>query len=198
MRRLLAVVWVLGVVGCGPIVQDGPMRADALVGPWQPVPFGLPVDVISNVDLACRTSMPDFPAAVEMVVFDARGGGRVEAHYVGDDGANATCFGMPIDVFGHVKAGGGATGFPDVPPPPLGPLAIASEGGYSSEESSVAVGRAGPAIAKVVIVRPGEADITASLSNGWFLAWWPDTWGPEPKAVGFDARGQSVIEVELT
>jgi hypothetical protein len=193
MRRLLLTLALVATVGCEAESQPVPAAANALVGPWQPVPFPLPGPILQAIDRACRGSMPDFPQQVQLTVVDARGGGRIQAHYSGPMGAEATCMDMSVDAAGRVEAlGGGGMGFGAQAPPPLEANELTNGGAMSSDRSSIVYGRAGQGIAKVVILIPGNAPITASLANGWYLAWWPGQWPPGTKAVGFDVLGQNV------
>jgi len=208
-RSVVRNAGVLGLLvllaGCAGAETSEAQRADALVGLWQTAPLTLTRSAILNADQACRAWIQDPPDGLRVVdandlriaVIDARGAGRIQMHYVGRAGATASCFDMPIDAFGHVKAGGGGAEIPDHEPPPLGPTEISTEGGTSTEDSTVQLGRVGESIVKVVIMRPKEEPITASLANGWYLAWWPDTVGPGAKAVGSDASGLPVAEVAL-
>ena len=104
---------------------------------------------------------------------------------------------MTIEATGQVVAGGGGTGFGAQEWSILQPFEIEHHGGYSSEESSTTMGRAGPGIAKVVIAMPGQPQVTASLANGWYLVWRPGSWPPGTKVVGLDSLGQPVAEVPV-
>lgn len=91
-----------------------------LVGPWQAAPFPVAGPILAAIDQACRASMPEFPQRVQLTVVDARGGGRIQAHYTSGDGAEATCMDMSVDAAGNVEAiGGGSVGFGGQAPPPL-------------------------------------------------------------------------------
>lgn len=56
---------------------------------------------------------------------------------------------------------------------------------------------AGAGIARVVIAMPGQPPVTASLANGWYLAWWPGEWPPGTKVFGIDSLGQQVAEAPI-
>ena len=133
--------------------------------------------------------MDEFPQETRLVVIDARGAGRIQAQYAGPRSTEASCIDMTIDAAGQVVAGGGGTGFGAQEWSILKPFEIEHHGGYSSEESSTTVGRAGPGIAKVVIAMPAQPQVTASLENGWYLVWRPGSWPPGTKVVGLDSLG---------
>ena len=141
--------------------------------------------------------MEDFPQQTKLVVIDARGAGRIQAQYAGPRSTEASCIDMTIDAAGNVVAGGGGTGFGGQEWIILRPFEIEHHGGYSSEESSTTMGRAGDGIAKVVIVMPGQPQVTASLANGWYLAWWPGAWPPGTKVVALDSLGQPVTDAPV-
>jgi hypothetical protein len=181
--------------------SDGPTEArvpaGAIDGPWRPVPFALPGPIIEAVDRTCRGSFDEFPQQAQLMVIDARGAGRVEAQYAGPNGEEASCAGMTIDATGRIERGGGATGFGGQEWRVLQAFELEAYGRYGSDEASSTVGRAGSRIAKVVIVVPGQPPVTGSLANGWYLAWWPDSWPPGTKVFGIDSLGQTVTEAPI-
>jgi hypothetical protein len=190
-RAALVAASILVAVACGPNVPK------ELVGPWLPVPLGLPGTLIDDVDRMCRGSFPDFPQEAELVVIDVRGAGKVEAQYAGPKRVTAACWGMTIDATGAVAGGGGGTGFGEAEWNDLQAHELEQHDGYGSAEASSTSGRVGPGIAKVIIAVPGQPPITASLANGWYLAWWPGDRLPGSKVLGLDALGQVVIEAPL-
>ena len=179
---------ILVAAACGPEVPAG------LVGPWQALPMGLPGTLVDDVDGTCRSSFPEFPQEAELVVIDVRGAGKVEAQYAGPKRLTANCWGMTIDATGVIGPGGGGTGFGEADWNALQAHEMEQHGGYGSPEASATSGRVGPGIARVLIALPGCPPITASLANGWFLAWWPGEWPVGTKVLGLDALGQTVIE----
>jgi hypothetical protein len=195
MRRLLVALALVATVGCEAESQPIPPAQNALVGPWQQVPIPLAGPILAAVDRACRGSMPDFPPEVRLAVVDARGGGLIQAHYVGPNSAEATCLDMSVDPAGRVEAsGGGSTGSGGQGAPPMEALALEAGGGSGSDRSSVTYGRAGAGIAKVMLIVPGQPPIVASLANGWYIAWWPGKWPPKMRIVGLDAIGRTAVE----
>lgn len=188
----LLLLVMLGASACG-----GEAEPVSFGGPWQATPIAVRGPILETIDRVCRASFPDFPQETRMVVIDARGAGRVDAHYVGPNGVEATCFEMTVDDAGRVEGGGGATQFAEHEPPLLQPLEITNGGGYVGEASSLTLGRVGAGIVKVVIFSAGQPPVTPSLMNGWYLAWIPGEWAPGAKAVGFDAAGRAVSEARV-
>jgi hypothetical protein len=200
-RPLVAVAFLLASsMACGTSdlsEPEGPAVGN-LHGPWSPNPIALPGPILQAVDAACRGSMLPFPVGVDLVVVDARGRGVVQAQYAGPNGAEAMCNDMAIDDRGHVMAeGGGSTSQGGAPHPEGAPNTLDPSGSMSSGQpvtSSVTLGRAGPGIARVAILMPGQPLTTASFANGWYLAWFPGAWPPGTTVLGFDALGQKVAE----
>jgi len=197
--RVVFLVAVLLVSGACASDGEPDSRAVAgpLHGPWRPVPITLVGPIVETVDRACRASMDDFPQETRLMVIDTRGGGRIQAQYAGPRSTEASCIDMTIDAMGQVVAGGGGTGFGAQEWSILNPFELEHHGGYSSGESSTTMGRAGPGIAKVVIVMPAQPRVTASLENGWYLVWRPGSWPPGTKVVGLDPLGQRVTEAPI-
>jgi hypothetical protein len=199
--RVAAVTFLLAsTMACGTSDLTEPERPAVgnLHGPWSPNPIALPGPILQAIDAACRGSMQPFPVGVDLVVVDARGLGVVQANYAGPNGAGATCVDMSIDQGGRATAsGGGSTGQGGGPPHAVAANTLESGGGMSSGQpvtSSVTLGRAGPGIARVAILIPGQPLTTASFANGWYLAWFPGAWPPGTTVLGLDALGQKVAE----
>ena len=66
-------------------------------------------------------------------------------------------------------------------PVPAGRVSIVSSGSTTtppaegSQHFSQVVGRTGPGVSGVTLTLRNGTRVTASLANGWFLAWWPGT-----------------------
>lgn len=197
-RVVLIAASLFASLACSSDGQTEPWTAAAPIdGPWQPVPIALAGPVIEAVDRACRGTFDEFPQQARLVVVDARGAGFIQAQYAGPNGVWATCINMTIDPTGRVVAGGGGTGIGGQEWRVLQPLEIEDQSGFGSDESSTAMGRAGAGIAKAVIVTPGQPQVTASLANGWYLAWWPGGRQPGTKVIGLDPLGQQVAEAPI-
>ena len=192
---VIALLFVSAACGSDGSSQAGALAA-AIAGPWQPVPFALPGPMIESVDRACRGGFDEFPQHAQLMVIDSRGAGHVEAQYAAPNGDDASCT-ATIDATGRVEWGGGGSSSNGQEWLVLPALGLEALGGYGSGEASATTGRAGTGIAQVVIVMPGQPRVTASLANGWFLAWWPGAWPPGTKVVGLDSLGQPVAETPI-
>ena len=192
---VIALLFVSAACGSDGSSQAGALAA-AIAGPWQPVPFALPRPMIESVDRACRGGFDEFPQHAQLMVVDSRGGGHVEAQYAAPNGDDASCT-ATIDATGRTEWSGGGTGSRGQPWLTLPAFDLESVAGYGSSDGSATSGRAGGGIAKVVIVMPGEPQVTASLQNGWYLAWRPGEWPPGTTVVGLDSLGQPVAEASI-
>jgi hypothetical protein len=203
-----------GLAGCGsdPLPSDAANEAppllsasmEMLAGPWQATPFSIDPRLWAEADRACRNSgMDPFPN-VMLVVIDARGEGVLQAQFAGLPGSTATCMDMTVHADGSVEAlGGGGTAF-GAAFRPLQQFELQVDGmsgnggdgmgpGAGGPGSVQVSGRAGPGIAQVRIIAPGQPPIVASLENGWFLAWWHGSFEPVA-VVGLDTLGNQVAE----
>jgi hypothetical protein len=76
---------------------------------------------------------------------------------------------------------GGSFGTHPPPPVPAGQVSLVSAGSTTtrpdegSQHFSQLVGRTGPGVTGVTLRLRNGTRVTASLANGWFLAWWPGT-----------------------
>lgn len=184
--------------------QPDPVRAATLaelIGPWHREPLRPPAAVIAAADRTCRLE-PLLPRDVVLVAIDARGGSRLPTIFASDD-AMAYCGFLTIADNGTLSGSlsGSETGFPE---PVLAPGRLlgwggAGEGRVSDEDAWCSfTGRAGPGVARVVIEAPVAGLITATLQNGWYLAWWPVSCGPPGRVVistAYDAGGRVTDQV---
>ena len=160
--------------------QPDPVRAATLaelIGPWLREPLRPPAAVIAAADRACRRETP-FPRTVVLVAIDARGGGRLPTIFASDD-ATAFCGFLTIADNGTLSGSlsSSETGFKQ---PVLGPGRLLGWGGTGEGRVGDAdawcsfAGRAGPGVARVVVIEAqGAGSTTATLQNGWYVAWWP-------------------------
>jgi hypothetical protein len=137
------------------------------------------------------------PDDLDLVVVDARGGGRLALFYAGQLGSFADCPSMTVSADGSVgDMGGGNIGT-------IGPLGApvadnelrvvwAVSSGEGRSGSTQRVGQSGSSI-ELVSVRPAEGEpILATLADGWWSAWWPGTDRGRVGIGGFDASGELV------
>ena len=165
-----------------------------LIGPWRPTPVDLGSAMSAKADEACRT-YPHFPPGeFELVLIDARGGGRLPSLYADGD-ANATCITSDIGPDGQVRAAVTSTGWG----PLRGELDSTGYNGPDDDGYVHAMGRVGSSVESVVVDVPGIGRVTPTMRNGWYLAWWE---GPPPGAelqaftvTAFDASGQQIDQI---
>ena len=175
-----------------------------LVGPWRREPLIIDPNVRAAADRACRADS-EFPAGLALVGVDARGGGRLITAYAGPGGATADCTYIKVGpngaITGSLSSTGKGGGFA-----PLAPGQLESHGGGAFSDDTVTVqyviGRVGAGTARVMLEVEGVGPVTASLGQGWYIAWWEagrplDQNGPGPHlpskrytVAAFDALGQ--------
>jgi hypothetical protein len=112
------------------------------------------------------------------VVIDSRGPYTMILFAAAHGAAELSCFSA-----GHqqpISLGGSFATHPP-PPVPAGHVSIVSSGSTTtppnegSQHFSQLVGRTGPGVTRVTLRLRDRTRVTASLANGWFLAWWPGT-----------------------
>ena len=216
-----ALAIVLLVAACGPSASGSPEDAAApdlraghvatladLIGPWQRQPFIIDGNVRAAAERVCRADQ-EFPPGVQPVLVDARGAGRLMTVFAGP-GGYAECVYVEVAADGSVTgslSGSGASRFAALAP---GQLESAGGGGFSDEAGTTAVqyvtGRVGAGAARVVVQVADVGPVAATLSNGWYLAWWEtgrplDPNGPGPHLpskrftiTAYDAFGQITDE----
>lgn len=196
-RRERAVRWLLPVAAAAGLVGvltltggpgDGPAYAS-----WTPTPKPVTGDTLATAETSCKASMAesnsrmgDVPTdqqpttqvdTAKTVVAEKRGNYLFLAMAT-DDGSTAQCFfdaGDPSQIQGMT---GGTTTAQSPKPRTLGPRDLEGSGVGSSSgpEGSYAFtqGRVGADIAGVTVHSDG-ATAEATVSNGYFAAWWPAT-----------------------
>jgi hypothetical protein len=114
------------------------------------------------------------------VVIDTRGPYTVILFVAAHGAAELSCFSGRQPTQGSL---GGSFGTRTPPPVPAGHVSIVSSGSHTSapdegsRQFSQLVGRTGPGVTGVTLRLRDGTRVTASLANGWFLAWWPGTQG---------------------
>ena len=173
---------VLLVASCGgespsdaaaPDLRAGRLATLAdLVGPWQREPFIIDGNVRAAADRACRADT-EFPPGVQLVGIDARGAGRLITIYAGPGGA-ADCTYIEVAPDGSVTGSLSSRGTSMFAP--LAPGQLEPYGGGSFTDGNIAVqyvmGRVGAGVGRVVLDVEDIGLVTATLGNGWYVAWW--------------------------
>jgi hypothetical protein len=203
VARLWFVVLAAGLLfpgGCGGedaaiAIQPAPASLAQLTGPWQPQPFALDPMLRGRIEQACRADMERKPGSVAALV-DVRGASVAVVRMVGPSAG--MCDSLQISEIGNViGAGGGWAGRDAEPLPAIDPTRLADAqygsigGGDLKVQGFSVVGRAGDAIAAVVIEPEGVPPILATLENGWFAGWWPAI--VPPNQVADPALAQEVV-----
>ena len=196
MRRTGAVIAiVLLIAACGteapsdaaaPDLGTGRVATFAdLVGPWQREPFIIDANVRAAADRACRAD-GEFPPGVQLVDVDARGGGRLLTAYAGPGGATAECTYIKVDPDGAVTGSLSGRGVGVLAPLAPGQLESYGGGGFSDDNVAVqyVMGRVGAGTARVVVGVEGLGPVTASIGNGWYIAWWETGRPGDPNGPG--------------
>jgi len=146
-----------------------------LVGPWQREPFIVDGNVRAAAERACRAD-PGFPPGLQLVGIDARGAGRLITAFAGPGGATAECSYTKIAPDGSITGSLSSSSTSEWAPLAPGHLAPNGGGGFSDEGDVATVqyvtGRVGAGTDRVVLEVEDVGLVTATLGNGWYLAWW--------------------------
>ena len=204
----VAVLVVVGVwvwVAFAPALVEMVPRADHpatladLTGPWRAAPMRLDSVTEMKADAACRRD-PEFPGGVRLALVDARGGGKLSTIYDGGDDLIVDCvteIGPDGDVWGSIRTVG-----PGLRSGPGQLRSIGGGGGGGADGPGMTwtFGRVGQGIVAVVVDVAGIGRITATVQNGWYLAWWEGARGlgdpPQPRTVtAFDAFGTVLDQI---
>jgi hypothetical protein len=180
-RCIVAIVMALGAVSaCGGEASVlGPAIATIqdLTGPWRPTPLTPDPTMRERIATTCRRDMERRPASTVGVI-DTRGLGVAVVRMTGDSAGS--CDALQIGASGQIAGAGGGSRQDGIEQlAPIGEAEILEVqvgqvgGGDLKTEGWSVMGRAGPAIASVVVETPNQPQILASLENGWFAAWWP-------------------------
>jgi hypothetical protein len=218
-RRLAAgsLAIALLATACGDEVPDGPATLDQLAGPWQHEPYIIDTELERTAFETCADSWtpPASPQTRLMPgLVDARGGGRLVVRLIEEGGGyTQDCFGLGISSAGEISPRGYEYNIGNAPPAWLDPGEVIVDGmrawadeptewigsidpGDDCDATTTAVtGRAGSAIASVIVIVPGREPVVASLVRGYYAAWWPG--GPEGHVVGRTADGAQLASVAL-
>jgi hypothetical protein len=153
------------VSGCGAFRQAGP--ADDLRG-WSAAP--LPIDArLATEALKSSVCRAGEDAGPVNIVLQDRRTAQSAAFLVAGQGWSGSCLIT-------VANGNGSGGSRSAPLPALdGALAVdeRSSGGVGSGTATLVGGRAADAVVAVQVVLPSGQVVTASVSGGHWLAWWP-------------------------
>lgn len=151
----------------------------------------IPVDD-PNVDdqhLAELLAQQQIFAELPLVVMDQRGRAAVAlfAERLPDGQASVLCLTVAENVGSPPAAGGGGSGTGAFETPAAGPLRLFTAHRNDSEAGTFTAyaGSIGPEVVQATVERNDGQVVTASVANGYFLAWWPG----KSYATMFVARG---------
>jgi hypothetical protein len=151
----------------------------------------IPVDD-PNVDdqrLAELLAQQQTFAELPLVVMDQRGRAAVAlfAERLPDGQASVLCLTVAKNEGSPPAAGGGGSGTGAFEIPATGPIRLFTAHRNDSEAGTFTAyaGSIGPEVVQVTVERNEGQLVTASVSNGYFLAWWPG----KSHATIFVARG---------
>jgi hypothetical protein len=213
--RLLPAVGIASALVVGAVVGPAAVGLDSASAQWVAMPTGVPVSDTASSATSCRelldvadgmpgTPAPGVVARMPVVVAEDRGSWRF---VVLSDGAwEGACLQQRstldriIGALGggeSFSGGGGLTRLGDLPKPTPREVRTVDVMGSSvsgtlraaSTVSSI-TGRVGTDVTGVVVAPVGHPKVTATVTNGWFAAWWP-----EPGAA---AGGVVPVDVALT
>ncbi len=173
---------------------DDPLGLADLLGPWRREPIAaLDPRVVAALDGVCR-AFPDFPPGQELVLVDARGRGRLQAQYAGPNSTAECTNDLVIHPDGSVTGGLSSVGGGGAAQPPAGRIVVRSNSGTGTNNDepnpyTVIGGRVGPDALRVVVDVRGIGPVTATLRDGWYMAWWSGKCCAAAKVTGYDAAG---------
>lgn len=188
-RAIIPAAAAAAVVGL--LVLPGSPGAPSAYASWTPEPRPVVGDALTRSSTACRAAMtdmagrdgdvppelrPDVRAATARTVVAEQRGNFLFVAMATDTGATAQCF-LRADDPGRVYGTTGSAPTASTPPPAvLAADQIESDGAglTSGPEGSYAFaqGRVGKDV-RAVTLRVGDVTLDATVSDGWFAAWWP-------------------------
>lgn len=197
-RRRPVRLWLASFAAVAAVVVVGAivLRPPSALATWTREPTSSELEALAGAtEDACRekaavwqrrgaqADWPDDPAMREMgalplVAHDQRGEASAALFAEEGSGSAAICAiipvaGQPDYVELSVSTGG--------VPQEFGPVSVwLAAGGSNWDYGSrwEIAGRVAPAVEELVIVRSDGERVTATLRDGWFLAWWPATSHP--------------------
>lgn len=210
-RRRPLRIWLLSFAAVATAVVVGALvlRPPSAPATWTREPISSELEALTDAtEDACRgqaatwqrrgvqAGWPDDPAMREMadlplVAYDQRGEASAALFADGETGSAAICAIIPVagqPAYVELTAG------TNVVPEEFETIFVwLAAGGSNWDYGSrwEVAGRVATDVDQLVIVRRDGERVTATLNDGWFLAWWPD-WSP---AVQFEISMDGSVEV---
>ena len=194
---LLGLRFLPGNVG-GPAPTPTPSPLDSgVTGLWMPVPFDPGTGFEASTEAACRDAFvvaEDLPVRhpqdvirAPLVLVDTRGQGIVHALFAEEDGTGGVCWNGEVTPQDGVRAAVYELLISFAPDIEAGSeqelcMKVVQPHAWNPTYSTDAIenatgwtiaGRAGSAVASVVIETADSGIVTSTFRDGWFLAWWP-------------------------
>lgn len=177
-------------IAAGLVISLSASTPRAFAG-WSSSPTSAAAGQVQSADQTCRARLPvsASPESGEQaatkdwqaVLTDVRGPYIISIYSASEGKAVFSCFAgrdLGVATLGGVFIPGSATSVAS------GQVAIVSYGGNAtppdegSARFSRLIGRAGPGVTMVSAKLADGTQVSATLSHGWFLAWWPGTARP--------------------
>ncbi len=210
-RMLLVVPPALAVLLVIVLVASAVLRPSSVFATWTAIPTPVDPAFAGAMQHNCMVP-PDDPtfdpelreqlrafADLPLVVIDQRGRAAVAlfAQRRANAVTNVMCLTISSEPGGAPVAGGGNSAISARENPPNGPLRLFSAGRNSSEAGTYTTyaGFVDPAVTRVGVERDQGGGVTATVSNGYFLAWWPGE-AHATRLVAYGAAGQVVAEID--
>ena len=137
-------------------------------------------------------------AQLPVVAMDQRGraGVALFAERRADGQASVMCMTIAAEVGGPPVVGGGGWGSGAQEAPPDGPLRLftGQRNGSDAGTFTAYAGSVGPEVTRVTVERSEGSEVVATVSNGYFLVWWPGE-AFATSFVGENAEGAGVAEI---
>ena len=137
-------------------------------------------------------------AQLPLVVMDQRGraGVALFAERRADGQASVMCMTIAAEVGGPPVVGGGGSGTGGQEAPADGPLRLftGQRNGSDAGTFTAYAGSVGPEVTRVTVERSEGSGVVATVSNGYFLVWWPGE-AFAARFVGENAEGAVVAEI---
>ena len=184
-------------------------------GPWSPVPFVVPPEIVAAADRACRPSITVTPEE-NIVLVDVRGARTLQVWFAGPS-FTSSCADVIVRADGTLMPTGGGHGGGGDYCGGFGPGQVIDReldlrlmdrqtndlsGTVGITEDDVLIrstvaGCAGTSLASVWIQGSTIQPVGATVSNGWFAAWMPGMWPEDGQVVGLGPGGEVLAQVPL-
>jgi hypothetical protein len=175
------------------IVVQSFVRPESAFASWTPVPGNPDPALAAAAEKDCRYAGASNPALdLPLVGQDQRGRAALALFSDGTD--YALCLGQNGAPGADGSVSGGLGVVYGKLPPLVGPLTVATAGSGGIEGQTVTnlAGQVAAVVARVEIVRDDGTVVSATISRGYFLAWWPGS-AATRELRAYDAGGSLLV-----